>query len=66
MGALERTPVPLRFVVGLQDPVSGAAMARRYRERVPDPDVVELPRIGHYPQLEDPAAVLESYVQFRC
>ena len=66
IGALESAPVPLRFVVGLQDPVSGAAMAQRYREVVPDPDVVELPRIGHYPQLEDPMAVLENYVRFRC
>jgi pimeloyl-ACP methyl ester carboxylesterase len=29
----------------------------RYRELVPNPDVVELPGVGHYPQLEAPGDV---------
>jgi pimeloyl-ACP methyl ester carboxylesterase len=64
VGVLQRPPVPLRFVVGLEDPVSGRAMARRYRELVPDADVVELPGVGHYPQLESPAELLRIYREF--
>ena len=32
---------------------------------VPGADVTELPRIGHYPQVEAPEAVLAAYLQFR-
>ncbi len=64
VGALARTRVPLRVVDGAVDPVSGAHMVARYRELVPDPDTVELDGIGHYPQIEDPAAVLAALFQF--
>ena len=50
----------LRFVNGSADPISGAHMAARYRELVPSPDVVDLPGVGHYPQLEAPEAVLDA------
>jgi pimeloyl-ACP methyl ester carboxylesterase len=53
------------MISGLDDPVSGARMVARLREEVPGVDVVELPGIGHYPQLEDPAAVLRAYLEFR-
>lgn len=62
--ALVAANVPLRFVVGMRDPVSGAAMARRYRELVPNADVVELPDVGHYPQCEDAAAVRQALEEF--
>jgi pimeloyl-ACP methyl ester carboxylesterase len=45
--------------------VSGAHLADRYRELVPDPDVVLLEGVGHYPQLEDPGRVLDAYFAFR-
>jgi pimeloyl-ACP methyl ester carboxylesterase len=64
VGALQRTPVPLRVVNGPEDPVSGAHMVARYRELVPAPDVVVLPGIGHYPQVEDPDGVLRAFVEF--
>lgn len=64
VGALVDSAVPLRLVDGLADPVSGAHMAARYREVVPRPDVVELPGVGHYPQLEAPAAVLAAVAPF--
>jgi pimeloyl-ACP methyl ester carboxylesterase len=54
------TRLPIRYVCGMKDPISGAHMAARYRELVPSPDVVELAGVGHYPQLEAPAAVLEA------
>ena len=64
VGALVRTRVPLRLIDGGADPISGAHMVKRYRELVPDPDTIELPTIGHYPQIEDPAAVLQAFLAF--
>lgn len=65
VGALTAGRVPLRCICGAVDPVSGAHMAARYRELVPDPDVVLLDDVGHYPQLEAPERVLEAYFAFR-
>jgi pimeloyl-ACP methyl ester carboxylesterase len=55
--ALTDARAPIRFINGLADPVSGAHMVERYRQIVPNADVVELPNIGHYPQVEDPDGV---------
>ena len=60
VGALVKTRVPVRLIDGLVDPISGAHMVARYRELVPNPDVVELPGVGHYPQLEAPEAVRDA------
>lgn len=62
--ALCRAPCPLRLVVGTADPVSGASLVARYRDQVPSPDIVELARIGHYPQLEAPGAVVDACEAF--
>ena len=64
VGALTNTVVPLRLIDGLLDPISGAHMVARYRELVPRPDVVELPSVGHYPQLEAPDPVLSAVMDF--
>jgi pimeloyl-ACP methyl ester carboxylesterase len=63
VGALERTDVPLAFVWGMLDPVSGAHMAERIRERLPDAPFTALEDVGHWPPLEASrrvAAALES------
>lgn len=60
VAAMQRTSVPLRLVIGMADPVSGWRIAKRYRELLPNADVVELPGIGHYPQVEAPEAVLAA------
>jgi pimeloyl-ACP methyl ester carboxylesterase len=65
VGALEQTPIPLKLIDGMADPISGAHMLRRYQELVPNPNVTELHDIGHYPQVEAPQAVLEAYLEFR-
>ena len=65
VGAMQRTAVPLRLIDGPQDPISGAHMVARYRELIPQPDTVELPGIGHYPQVEAPEQVLQHYLAFR-
>lgn len=55
--AIARADVPLRFVWGPLDPVSGEHMLAELRLRRPDAAVAELAGVGHYPQLEDPDAV---------
>ena len=65
VGALQNARIPLKLIDGGADPISGAHMAARYRELVPHADVTMLEQIGHYPQVEAPAAVLAAYIEFR-
>jgi len=61
--AMRETAVPMRLIDGPVDPNSGAHMAARYREVIPDADVVMLADgIGHWPQLEAPDAVLAHFL----
>ena len=60
IGALESTDVRLAFVWGMLDPVSGAHMAERIRERLPRAPFVALDDVGHWPPLEAPALVAEA------
>jgi pimeloyl-ACP methyl ester carboxylesterase len=63
--AMRETSVPMRLIDGPADPNSGAHMARRYAEVIPDPDVVMLADdIGHWPQIEAPDAVLKHFLEF--
>ena len=64
VGALQATKIPLLFINGLADPISGAHMAQRYQELIPNPDVVELEDIGHFPLIEAPQAVLRHFLAF--
>ncbi len=63
VGALESTDVPLSFVWGMLDPISGAHMADRIRERLPDAPFTVLDDIGHWPALEAPGRVVEALLQ---
>jgi pimeloyl-ACP methyl ester carboxylesterase len=65
VGALVDSRVPRRLICGAVDPVSGRHLAERYRELVPDPDVVVLEGVGHYPQLEVHDRVVDEYEAFR-
>jgi pimeloyl-ACP methyl ester carboxylesterase len=64
VSALEGTDVPVAFVWGMLDPVSGEHMARRIRERMPEAPFVSLDDVSHWPALEAPervaAAVLDG------
>jgi len=63
--AMRETSVPMRLIDGPCDPNSGRHMADRYAELIPEPDVVLLgDDIGHWPQIEDPQAVLAHFVEF--
>jgi pimeloyl-ACP methyl ester carboxylesterase len=65
VGALEKADVPFRMINGLADPVSGAHLVQRFREIMPHTDIIELPEIGHYPQVEAPQTVINHYFEFR-
>jgi pimeloyl-ACP methyl ester carboxylesterase len=58
--ALHGTPVPCRFIWGMQDPVTGPPMLVELRRNLPTADIHELASIGHYPQLEAPDVVARS------
>jgi pimeloyl-ACP methyl ester carboxylesterase len=60
VGALESTDVPLAFVWGMLDPISGAHMAERIRERLPASPLRALEDVAHWPPLEAPAAVVDA------
>lgn len=62
--ALAGADCPRRFIVGMADPVSGSAMAAKYRALLSRSDLIELDGIGHYPQLEAPQMVLASVLDF--
>ena len=65
VGALRRTAVPLRFVCGAEDPISGEHMAEAFTAEVGDgADVVLLRGVGHWPQLEAPQAVVAAVRRF--
>lgn len=65
VGALQQAAIPLVLIDGAADPISGAHMARRYQELVPEAGITLLDGIGHYPQVEAPDAVLAAYMAFR-
>jgi len=65
VGALERAEVPVGLINGSLDPVSGRHLVARYREVVRRNDfIVDLDGVGHYPQVEAPAAVVEGWRRF--
>jgi pimeloyl-ACP methyl ester carboxylesterase len=53
-GAVRDWPKPLSFLWALDDPVATTNVLDGLRELRPAADVVELPGIGHYPQVEVP------------
>lgn len=59
-GAVRDWPKPLGFVWGLGDPVATTNVLDGLRQLRPAADVVELPGLGHYPQIEDPQAFTDG------
>jgi pimeloyl-ACP methyl ester carboxylesterase len=53
-GAVRGWPKPLSFLWALDDPVATTNVLDGLRELRPAADVVELPGVGHYPQVEVP------------
>ena len=63
-GALVNAKIPIRFINGLLDPISGQKMVDRYKELIPQSDIIALSDVGHYPQIEAPREVLTSAMDF--
>jgi pimeloyl-ACP methyl ester carboxylesterase len=61
-GALEGATVPMAFVWGDLDPVSGAHMVERIEQQVtgPNVEISRLPDVGHWPPLEAPEEVAQA------
>lgn len=64
VGAITSPPVPVRLINGLEDPVSGRHLVEGYKQMVTNPNIVELPGIGHYPQIESPEKVLNAILEW--
>lgn len=63
--ALRDARVPLALINGSSDPISGAHLVAWYREAIGEPEyVLELPDVGHYPQVEAPDRVAAGYLSF--
>ncbi|CDM76779.1 alpha/beta fold hydrolase [Mycobacterium marinum] len=58
--AVRDWPKPLGFVWGLDDPVATTNVLNGLRELRPNAGVIELPGLGHYPQVEDPKAYTQA------
>jgi pimeloyl-ACP methyl ester carboxylesterase len=56
--------IPIRFINGNLDPVSGKHVIERYLELYPQADVINLPTIGHYPNMEAAEDVVKYYLEF--
>jgi pimeloyl-ACP methyl ester carboxylesterase len=64
VGVLQDTLVPLHLIDGLLDPISGEHMVKRFEELVPNASVTTIEDTGHYPQVENPQAVLGGAMAF--
>lgn len=64
LGALLHSKTRLRLINGSADPNSGEHMIKAYLEHAPNADVVRLPGIGHWPQIQAPDQVLIGSLLF--
>jgi len=64
-GPLARLDIPARVIWGRRDPVAVPAIAQRLADTIPDAGLEWLDDVGHFPMLEDPAAVVDAIRRFR-
>ncbi len=62
--ALTEATIPLQFINGPLDPVSGRHLAEYCRKLLPEADITILEGVGHYPQDEAPEEVFNAYLKF--
>jgi pimeloyl-ACP methyl ester carboxylesterase len=62
VGAMETATVPIAFIWGPSDPVSGEHVIAEVERRLPDAPVTRLFGVGHWPILEDPDAVSSTII----
>jgi hypothetical protein len=61
---MRKTPVAVKPIDGVTDPVSDGHQATRYREIVPNAQATELVDIGHYPRVQAPRKERGAYFAF--
>ncbi|QSE96996.1 alpha/beta fold hydrolase [Fulvivirga lutea] len=61
---LQEAIIPIQLINGVEDPISGAHMAGRFEEVIPNAHVVRIPNSGHYPHIETPQEVLKAIFEF--
>ncbi len=60
VSALISPKVPILYISGQLDPVTGSETVERYIELVPNSNVIKLDSVGHFPQLENPKKILSK------
>jgi pimeloyl-ACP methyl ester carboxylesterase len=65
VGAIINSNIPVTFIAGEQDPISGKHMLEHYKKKVPNARVQGFADLGHYPQVEDAKAITQAYLNFR-
>jgi pimeloyl-ACP methyl ester carboxylesterase len=61
---LPRIKVPTQFIWGENDGMTTAAYGKAYSQQIPGAAFVTVPKAGHYPHIEQPAAVLQQVTNF--
>ncbi|MBG9994638.1 alpha/beta hydrolase [Pseudoalteromonas sp. NZS127_1] len=65
VGAIINSNIPLTFIADAEDPISGKHMIEHYKKLIPNARVQEFVELGHYPQVENPDAITQAYLNFR-
>ncbi|BDX07423.1 alpha/beta fold hydrolase [Planctobacterium marinum] len=63
LDAMQSTQVPMLFINGRHDPISGEHMRLRWQQLLPHAPTCSLP-VGHYPQIESAQRVTEVFMNF--
>lgn len=61
--AMQSTKIPMYFINGALDPISGEHMRQRFCELLPGVKTASL-QVGHYPQIEAPEKMLQLFEMF--
>jgi pimeloyl-ACP methyl ester carboxylesterase len=61
---LHRIAAPTHIVWGEQDRIFPVAYARAFERLIPNSRVTVIPRCGHVPHVEQPAALLDAMIGF--
>ena len=62
VGAMETATVPIAFIWGPSDPVSGEHVIAEVERRMPDAPVTRLDGVGHWPIIEEPDVVSSTII----
>ena len=62
--AIQKSEIPIQLINGLKDSISGANMVEAYKNLITNPNIIELPTVGHYPNMEAPEKVTQHFLSF--